>query len=232
MNEMSELFAVDIAFGTYILSAFTGFSATNGPKEFQEFIARASNQKVFRHQCDGVAAFLKNYLSDAKAVTSAAGATPARVNVAKLPVIYYYRKPGLVSDADNIDGPFNQWVKRYAGADDTDMRLRMLISRDKASLDRMSIAWFSLVSQSPVSDRFKIHYEIAGNPIELKATVKNCKTCILDDASITDESGRFYAVTGKIDVSAPVIIGDAVEIVDPMRIQYGFDIKCGTIGGF
>ena len=238
-TETSELFAVDIALGNHLINAFSGMSATYGPSEFREFAGRDGSLQVFRHDCDTPQEFLKAYFADAKAQTTSTGATGARVSVPRLPVVQYCRKPGLVS---NDEYTTRYWKERHqlivnaVGPVIGELRFFMftltyrlaLFARDKASLDRLILAWFAHVSdRRGGKDKFDILYQITGNNVQEKAYIRDAKSCNFADESVTDESGHYFVASTMVEVDAPVIVGQAVTIVEPVTLQFAGEIING-----
>lgn len=241
MNEFSELFAVDVCLGNQILEAFEGLSG--GPREFQEFLTRPANQKVMRHDTDSAQSFIKNYIADAKAVTTVEG---HRVNLPLLPICWYCRKPGLAASDIHVDGPFNKWRTLWAEPDDdepTIAKIRMLsvalnynlafVARDKPALDKLLLAWFSFVADTrSLHHRFKVPFHISGLPdaegadVEMPAEIRDAKTCSFDDATVA-EMGVFGAST-TLEVHASVLIGEAVSVTDPIRFQWALEAWHGA----
>lgn len=229
--EFSELFAVDVCLGTQILEAFKGLSG--GPKEFQEFLGRPDKHKVMRHDTDSAQSFLRGYIADAKAQTVVDG---NRVNVPLLPICWYCRKPGLASSDLHVEGPFNKWRTLWAGPGDNPevSKIRLLsvalnydfafISRDKPSLDKLLLAWFSYLSDTrSMHHRFKVPYHISpyapddpGVDVEMPAEIRDPKSCAFTDSS----AEGFFAASTSLEVHAAVLIGSAVTVVDPIRLTW------------
>ncbi|MFH1984786.1 MAG: hypothetical protein ABIL58_23340 [Pseudomonadota bacterium] len=239
VDKSSELFAVDVCFGNHILKAFDGIGG--GPLEFQQFVARAPNQQIMRHDADSVQAFLKAYTSDAKAATvETAG---HRVNRPLLPVCWYCRKPGLASSDMHVEGPYNKRRTLWAGDPNGEdlpliMSARMLavalnynlafIARDKPTLDKMSFAWFAFVSDTRADNhRFYIPYVEAGPEgtqsvtVQAPALIRDPKTLALSDATV--QGTGYFAVSALIEVHATVLVGAAVDVTDPLPVQYTGD---------
>ena len=222
----SELHAVDIGLGVHILDAFSDLQVS-GPSEFVEYLSRDPKKQVFRHDADDVQGFIKSYMASGDSVsTISAGKT---VRTAKMPVVYYCRKPGLVSDDENLGGIFNKL--RWVLNNETDLHIRLLavvltyrlafITRDKPSLDKMGLAWFSHVSNvvGKGGHKFSIQYKIDEEVLDCNAFIKNPKMITFDDESVTTETGHFFAVGATVEVEAPVIFGDVEVLYDPLRIQ-------------
>jgi hypothetical protein len=236
-NEFSELFAIDVCVGAQILEAFKGLSG--GPKEFQQFLARPDNLKVMRHDTDAVQSFLKSYIADVKAQTSAT-VGGHRVNLPLLPVCWYCRKPGLASSDMHVDGPFNKWKTLWAGPSDepTVAKIRMLsvalnynmafVTRDKPALDKLLLAWFAYIADTrSLHHRFKVPYHINvpvgdGLDVDMPAEIRDPKSCAFEDATVS-ELGNFYAASTSIEVHAAVLIGEAVSVVDPIRFTWALE---------
>ena len=238
-TETSEFFAVDIALGNHIINAYSAMSAAYGPSEYREFVGRAGSKRVFRHDCDTPQAFLKAYFGDAKAQTTSTGATGARVSVPMLPVVQYCRKPGLVSN-DEYSSLYwkdrHQLIINEVGPVIGDLRFFMftltyrlvMFARDKASLDRLILGWYAHVSdRRGGKDKFDILYQITGNDVEETAYIRDAKSCNFTDESVTDDSGHYFVTSTMVEVDAPVIVGEAVTIVEPVTLQFAGEIING-----
>jgi len=229
MTEYSELQAVDIAFGGYILGAFKGLSMASdiGPSEFREFLSRADNKKVFRHDSESVQGFLKSYLASDNAVdTLSAG---KRVRTARMPVVNYCRHPGLISSDENIAGIYNRLKILFQ--DNVAFNVRVLgvvlsyrlvfIARDKPTIDKLSLAWLAHVGDTRKGKhKFITQHMVGGQSIEITAVIRDPKSILFQDESIAADSGRFFAVGTTIEIETPVLFGDVVTIHDPLRIEY------------
>jgi hypothetical protein len=225
--EYSELHAIDIAFGSHILAAFSGL-AMDGPAEFQEFLARDPKKQVFRHDAADVQGFLKSYMASGESVSSIG--TDKAIRTTKIPVVNYSRQPGLVSDDENMGGIHNKLKVLFSG-DLVGLNIRVLsvvltyrlvfITRDKPALDKFALAWMAHTSDtSNQKHRFESHYTIGGEVLPIRAMIKNPKMCSFDNESITSETGHFYALGTTVEVETPVLFGAAVAIHDPLRIEY------------
>ncbi len=242
-NEFSELFAVDVCLGAQILKAFDGLSG--GPREFQEFLSRPPDKKVMRHDADTVQAFMANYIADAKAATTNT-VGGHRVNVPLLPVCWYGRKPGLASSDVHIEGPYNKWVVVWSDpttGEDPDFfaNMRMLsvaltyklafVARDKPSLDKLLLAWFVFLADTRARNhKFAVPYLVrtadgqSGVVASLPpAEIRDPKSCAFED-----ESGDgFFAAATNLEVHAPVLVGQEVDVVDPIRLQWAIEVCHG-----
>ena len=231
-TEISELFAVDIALGNHIIAAYAGHSAAYGPAEYREFVGRDAKRQVIRHDGDTPQEFLKAYFADAKSLVTSTGATAARVNVPMLPVIQYCRKPGLVSN-DELSNSY--WREKHKLGLDPESTIiaqlrffaltlsyRMVIyARDKATLDRLELGWFAHVSDRRYGkDKFSTLYQIGGNNIPVTVHVRDAKMCNFTDESVTDETGHYFVASTMVEVDAPVIVGEAVTVVEPVTLQF------------
>ena len=223
-NEFSELLAADISFGNHILGAWTGLSAAKGPAEFCEFLTRASNQQVIRHDADSCQSFLKDYIAAGKGKTTAAGGQ--LVNYPILPVCWYCRKPGLVSSEDmNNAGPYNRWQTLWNDNEDVSLTARALIltlsyklafiARDKPTLDKLNLAWYSYVSDRRSGNhKFTVKYRIQDKDIDLKAEIIDPITCSIDEEAGVSDAGNFFATSTMVEVNVQVLFGDLVEVPD------------------
>ena len=235
--EYSELFAVDLAFGKHLLSSYSNLSGEKGPAEFKEFLTRDPKTKIFRHDADSVQGFLKNLMASGKnAVTETSG---KRVNYPKLPLVCYCRKPGLVSDDESTGGAFNKKRIRFTDDETTLLKVKILsvvltyrlafVARDKPTLDKLLLSWFAYVSDT-INNRhkFKVDFLVDGVDVDAVAVIHSPKSLSFDDESVTGETGRFFAAATSVEVSAPIFWGDVVEVVDPARIQYAWEVMEGA----
>jgi hypothetical protein len=223
-NEFSELQAVDFSLGAYIMGAFEGLNQNTGPKQWREFLTRATNKKIFREESDTPSDFLKNLSSSGKTETVIDG---VKYRLPSVPVVYYYRKPGMTNgDARNFpvltvttDG-----VKKY------DLTLSPLsldyhlvfAAWDTLSLDKMQLAWYQY---SIKKTRFTVQYEIAGEAFDVPSAMHDPKTLMFSDISIPKTDGRLFAVDTLLTVDTSILFG--AEVFPPDEI-----IIDGTWGGY
>jgi hypothetical protein len=225
-NELSELQAVDFALGKFIADAFTCLNDQRGPKEYREFLGRAVNRKIFRHDADTPAEFLKAYRSAQAGEKTIAG---AKVNQVELPLVYYYRKPGLTNGADrektrrgrySFSGDLKNAYKFMVLPIVFDYKL-FILSWDKPTLDSLQLAWYAYQERH---DKFTSTYKIGDTDLfEVNAYLLDHKSLLCADASIAprQDMSRVYAVSMGLQVATDVLYGDAVSVPAEYNIVGG-----------
>lgn len=215
-NEFSEVQAVDFALGAYIAAAFAGINPDTGPKQWREFLTRANNQRIFRDDADGPAEFLQ-HLSQS-GLTETTKATGQKIRLPQLPLIYYYRKPGMTN------GEGRNFPRRTVRIDDIDKIFDLTLSPmeldyylvfaawDKLSLDKIQLAWYQYIIQH---NHFTVQYELAGEPLEVGAAISDPKTIVFTDKSIPRTDGRLFAVESTTTVQTSILFGADVTAYVP-----------------
>ena len=108
-NTVSDLQAVDFGFGRVLVAAYEGL-APRGPAAFQRFLSRDNATKIFRADNED----LRTLLIRIAGKVSNGNALP------DLPVIAYYRSPGL-SGSD--EKPRSYDLTRYSDEGTTKIKL-------------------------------------------------------------------------------------------------------------
>jgi hypothetical protein len=231
MNDLSELQAVDFAMGAHIAGAFTDLEVS-GPKAYQEFLSRAVNKKIYRAESDTPRELLKRLAGAKEGETI--DASGIKLNKALLPVVAYYRKPGLSNGMNNMtrshdrvwDDAFTRAFKLHVAP--VTLSYTMLIAAwDKLTLDKLQVAWWFYVLKN---HRFDVAYNIAEEPMGTKAVVGDFQTLVFTDVSMPVGEGRLWAVESGVEVSTEVVSGELVEVPDVDVVSqfegYCFDISC------
>jgi hypothetical protein len=217
--ELSELQALDFGLGRTMAAAFAGLSAS-GPADYREFVARASNKKIFRHDFDAPQDFISAYVGGRKGQTVG---TNTKSNRLDLPVIAYCRKPGIRNDEDR-GGVIHERI-RWDESLENAFKLSvlpvtveykiMMLAWDKQSLDKLQLAWYSNISNHRSAHHiFNVVYNIDDQPFEVKAFIKDSKNIETTDISLTKEEGRIFGVEQQITVTSQILYGEPVEVGD------------------
>jgi hypothetical protein len=225
-NEFSELQAVDFGLGAFIAAAFSGLNAQAGPKEFREFLGRPTNRKIYRHDANTPEEFLKAYRS-AKAAEKTVGG--AKANLIELPLIYYFRKPGLTNGTDKEVTRRGRFM--FSEGDEPnaykftviplvlDYRL-FFLAWDKPSLDKLQLAWYAYAVRN---DKFTCRYQIGSNAdvFEVPAYLLDHKSLLCADESVApgQDMSRVYAVSTGMQIATDVIFGAGVDVPEEFAIQ-------------
>ncbi len=221
ISEFSELQAVDFGLGAHVAAAFQGL-ADVGTKEWREFLKRPANRKVYRHDSEGPQEFIHALMAARKAEVSVP-ITGERVNAAELPVVYYFRKPGLTnSDETKPNRGRYSWNDLKTKA----LNLMMmplsldyqlyLLAWDKPTLDKMQLAFYAWAT---LHDKFVCKYRIAGEILDVKAFVQDHRTVTFTDASQAQDGNRLYAVTMPITINTQVLAGAEALPPAAMRVN-------------
>lgn len=235
-NEFSELQAVDFCLGPFIAAAFSGLNNQVGPKEFKEFLGRPTNRQIYRHDAEP-AEFIKAYRAAKAAEKTVAG---AKVNPLELPLIYYFRKPGLTNGTDKEmtrrgrfmfsegEGELENAYKFMVIPLVLDYKL-FFLSWDKPTLDKLQLAWYAYTVRH---DKFICRYRAGEDVFEVPAYLLDHKSLLCADESVPpgQDASRVYAVSTGLQVSTDVIFGAGVDVNDLviqgalssfMNIKYG-----------
>jgi hypothetical protein len=226
-NEFSELQAVDFGLGAFIAAALNGLNDQAGPKGFREFLGRPTNRQIYRHDAESPAEFLKAYRSAKTAEKTVAG---AKLNLVELPLIYYFRKPGLTNGIDkemtrrgrfmfseSEDGLANAY-KFMVLPLVLDYRL-FFLAWDKPTLDKIQLAWYAyMVRNETFTCRYRVGVE---DVFDIPAHIGDHKSLLCTDESIPpgQDGGRVYAVSTGVQVATDVIFGAGVDAPDNVEIQ-------------
>lgn len=214
-NEYSELQSVDFAMGEFIASAFEGLSKTTGPKEWKEFLSRATAAQIYRHDAATPGDFIKALQSSKKKIS--------------LPAVYYFRKPGYTNVNDRskpIRGRYS-WGEDLARVYnlhllhiDLDYSI-VFVAWDKPSLDKLCLGWYAYMT---THDTFAAKYRMGEDIMNVPCTVLDHTNLTITDSSEPAENGRLFAASTNYTVHTMVMFG--AEIAPPpdiMRIQYGIE---------
>lgn len=216
-TELSELQAIDFAFGAHIVGAFTGHSKTIGPKQWREFLTRADGKKVWRTEADSPADFMKQLSGSGKNESTVNGKI---INLPQLPCIYYFRKPGMSNGSDNRSFAMQKvWdddlLRAYSIT-----RLPVIlqysmvcVSWDKPALDKIQLAWYSYMLNNK---RFVTPVGIDGGVFDVPAWIIDPKTMVFSDVSIPKGEGRLYAVEATVEIETMVLFGSDVTDDTPV----------------
>jgi len=226
-NEFSELQAVDFGLGAFIAAAISGLNDQAGPKGFREFLGREANRQIYRHDANSPAEFLKAYRGAKAAEKTTAG---AKTNLVELPLIYYFRKPGLTNGADKEmtrRGRF-MFSEGQAGPENAykfmvlplvlDYRMYFL-AWDKPTLDKLQLAWYAYVVRH---DKFTCRYQIGDADVfETSAFLVDHKSLLCSDESIPpgQDMSRVYAVLTGMQIATDVIFGAGVDVPEEFQVQ-------------
>lgn len=228
-NEFSELQAVDFALGAFISGAFSDLNKQRGTKEFQEFLNRPVKRQIYRHDNDGPAEFLKKFRAAKAAAKAAAGASQ---NDVELPVIYYFRKPGLTNGTDKemtrrgrysynkaLSRAYNLMALPVA----LDYKL-FILAWDKPTLDYLQIAWYVYQMRN---ETFKIKYKFGDSEDifdDIPVHLIDHKSILFSNESLPpDSSGRVYAVSMGLQISTDILHGAEIVAPDTIRMVGGLD---------
>ena len=231
-NEISELQAIDFGLGRLIVSAFDGLAAV-GPADYKEFIARANNKQVFRHDFDAPQDFISAYVGGRKGSRVVTATKSA--NVLDLPLIAYCRKPGITNNENRGD------IIREKIRWDTELENAFMLSVlpvqltynliflawDKPTLDKLQLAWYAYISNKKDNHHvFTVSYLIDEKPIEVNAFLQDTKMFNTTDISFTKEEGRVFGVEQTLTVDTQVLFGAPVSVSD-LEIQFNLIGWCG-----
>lgn len=211
-NAISDLQAVDFAVGGIIVGAYDGLR-DDKPEAFRRFLTRPPKEKIFRAENEDPPSLIRRIAQH----------NPGKKNVPDLPVVAYYRSPGIV--ADQNQKPVVLDVERYIGGTDRAMRLTSIpvtlsysllwCAWDKPTLEKIALAWFAYVAQrGRKHSRFVVPYMLGTEPIEIPASISIPREIQADNASPEQGEGRLWAARALVEVNTQVLYGREVRPVD------------------
>jgi len=228
LNELSELQSVDFAFGAFLAGAFAGY-ADKGPQGWRDFIKRPVNKQIFRHDADTPEQFMRDFLSSQKAketvsTTLVEGVVTSQtfINAPLFPVVYYFRKPGLVNTQDQKGSRGRVWngnkifnLQQLPVALDYNL---VLLAWDKLALDKISLAWYAYVSSH---DAFLAPFEIGGESFDVRVSLMDNKNIAMQNASDVVDGKRLYAATTPVSIMTNILFGKEIDLPGPSRVIFG-----------
>ena len=109
-NAISDLQAVDFAVGGVIVGAYDGLR-DDKPEAFRRFLERPAKEKIFRAENEDPPSLIRRIAQH----------NPGKKRVPDLPVVAYYRSPGIVGNQN--EKPVALDVERHI--DDTPRAMRL-----------------------------------------------------------------------------------------------------------
>ena len=226
-NDLSELSAIDYAFGGHILSAFDSVDAESGSFHFKQFMQKPAKEKVFRGEFQEPKEFvqsLQSYMAQAKEEGD------KRYNQTVLPAIYYFRSLNMGTadaDAGNLlldEVIYNEDKTQASRVSMARVNLTykvVFIAPDKPSVERLLMAWyFRIANHGRGGHSFPVHYQIGGEAMTMDCQIFDPKTLQAADLSLPKGEQRLFATECEYEVQAPVIFGEQVTIPDPIRWEF------------
>lgn len=218
--DITELQAVDFALGAVIAASFDGL-AESGPGNFVRFLQRSITEKIFRvDHLDG-ADLLKKISTDKKGAETDAQKRP------ELPLVAYYRKPGL----NNGEARARAWNKTvFNEALLTSYELSVLpvsldysmtfATWDKPALDKMALAWYAYIARpGRAHSRFIVPTKVGEDTFETPANIEDPRTVMFSDVSPDAGERRLFAASCDFVVNTHVLVGEAVSHLDEITIH-------------
>jgi len=225
MSDYSVIQAVDFGLGQKLATIYaTG--AMDGPRQWQRFLQRQPQHKIFRGDFDepeGIVRAIEASAAHRQKAGQLSSNSPA------LPLIAYGRKPAI----EVIEPEAGDYQYDRHAITDSGQQLRLsfamvaieyrltLMAWDKPTLDTMQLAWlFHVSNRAARGHKFDLAYEVAGEPLEgITAEIIDPKTVAFEDASLERDNGRLHAVTLPVRVRAYAIQGARVSLPDTLRWQ-------------
>lgn len=211
-NAITDLQAVDFAVGGVLAGAYDGLR-DDRPKAFCRFLERPVKDKIFRCENEDPNNLIKRI---ARHETQKGGKID-------LPIVAYYRAPGLVGDMNGK--PHGYEVERYL--DDNNRAIRftpvtitlsysfLWLAWDKPTLDKMALAWYCYVAQwGRKYSRFNVPYLLNGEPLEVGATITVPREILGSNSSGDQSEGRLWACRSLVEVNTQVFYGREVKPIN------------------
>ena len=237
--DLSELEALDRAFGTHILSAYAAMDKNAGPWHFRQFMEKPDNQRVYRGEYDDPKTFIDSLRSYLKQTQKEGDRV---YNQAVLPAVYYYRTLDMATsepDAGNVVADQVLWTADGTQSLSISMaRLNLtyklvFVAPDKATVQRLLLAWYFHISNTRQGGhRIPVTYEIAGEPLELSAQIIDPQTLGATNISLPKNEERLFAVECEYEITAPVLYGQQISVPDCIRytvelVPWMVGVDCG-----
>lgn len=211
-NAITDLLAVDIAIGGVLVGAYDGLQ-DDRPKAFCRFLNRPVKEKIYRCENEDPPGLLKR-------IAMYENAKGGKID---LPVIAYYRAPGIVGNMN--EKPVCLDVERYLDNQKRALRMSAIpvtlsysflwLAWDKPTLDKMTLAWFCYVAQRGRKySRFKVPYLLDGEPVEIPASITVPREIQGDNSSGDQKEGRLWASRALVEVNTQVIYGREIKPID------------------
>ncbi len=212
-NETSELQAVDFALGAFMSDAWQGHNLDDGPAQWREFLSRARNKQIYRHDFDTPQEFIGSLLGAQGNKRVVSGVS---VNLPALPVMIYCRKPGL-TNGEEYAAVKQQRVWDVALENAYQLRPLPIIltykmaflAWDKLTLDKLQLAWYAYIAWNNL---FTVSYGIGTDTFDTRGIIRGNKSILFSDASIPSKEGRLYIVESTIEVVTQVLFGAGVTV--------------------
>ena len=90
-----------------------------------------------------------------------------------------------------------------------------MIAWDKLTLDKLQVAFYAYMAGNNL---FPITYQIGTELYETRATIRDNRSILFTDASISAKEGRMFAVEAEREISAQVIFGKEVTVPDELTL--------------
>ncbi len=212
-NAVSDLQGVDFAVGGIIVGAYEGLQ-DDKPQAFRRFLDRPAKEKIFRAENEDPPSLIRRIAQH----------NPGKKRLPDLPVVAYYRAPGIVGDQNQK--PVVLDVERYMDGTDRAMRLSSIpvtlsysllwCAWDKPTLEKIALAWFAYVAhRGRRYSRFMVPYLLGTEPIQIPASISVPREIQADNASPSEQGeGRLWAARALVEVNTQVLYGREVKPVD------------------
>jgi hypothetical protein len=229
-SDISELQAVDFAMGAVIMNAF-GSLAEKGPDNYVRFLQAPVKDKIFRAEHEDAGALVKKI----------ANAEKTESGHPSLPVVAYYRKPGLSNGEDYASvlgkSMFNDELAAAMNISILPVTLEYSMTFaawDKPTLDKMQLAWYAFAAQNTRKNTRFMHPVLIGNEtVEVPASIVDPKTIVFSDSSPDKQSsGRIVSVSYEFMVTTQVLVGESVVVPDEITVVglcTGYSCCCGEL---
>lgn len=244
--DFSELQAIDFSLGAFIASAFTGLAA-NGPDNYIRFINRPVKEKIYRVDHMDAKELIEKIAADKSGAGSTATIPPDSDEYRPdLPVIGYYRKPGI-SNGDQIsvsgmnirvsgdgqDATFSGDIALLTGeeillneeevfVDILTMPITLdysvtFAAWDKPTLDKLILAWYLKLVRFKRA-RFIYPVKLGTKVISVPVRITDNKTVMFSDASMPMSEQRLLAVTTAITLDTQAIAGEEITPIESIEV--------------
>lgn len=220
-NDLTDLQAVDYSLSKVIADCYA-VCAASGPKAFRRFLARPNPEKIFYVKNDDIQEAMRKVARRVDDEGQAGG---------DLPAILYYREMGLNGDSNQYATvcEATRFIdEENSGGVDATMRITAIpvtlnyslvfLTWDRATLDRMIIAWQAYISPlGRKHSRFLVPYILDGESFEVGATINSPRE-VMSSFEQIGEGVRLWGARTALEVNTQVVYGAKLDSPDYINL--------------
>lgn len=217
--EASDLLSLDVCFGALLARSFDHMKGA-GCEGFVKFLQRTPKSRIARCDHEDTAHLLRRMAEAKKGVDSQGNRVP------ELPIVAYYRKPGLTSGDDKTrfynKTMWNDEMSKAFGLTMLPIAVDYTVSfvaSDKLTLDKMQLGWYGFIARAGrVTSRFMVPYRIDGEVIDVSASILDPKTVMFSDTSPARTERKLFSVDMTMTINTQVLMGEAITPITEIEV--------------